>query len=132
MGSAASINLTVPHSRYGLKNGLYFGLDSVPKRGPMARVLKLSEDLRPVSELKARPGEVLDHVQRTGRPVVLTRHGKGVAVVMSLGAFEELEAASRREDLRAAVADAEAAYARGEFVDHDVVEAELTKWESGE
>ena len=98
----------------------------------MSRAMKLSEDLRPVSELKTRPGEVLEHVQKTGRPVVLTRHGKGVAVVMSLSAYEELEAAGRREELRAAVADAEAAYTRGEYVEGNVVDAQLAKWESGE
>lgn len=98
----------------------------------MGKAMKLSEDLRPVSELKSRSGEVLDQVQRTGRPVVLTRHGKGVAVMMSLAAYEELEAAGRREELRAAVAEAELSYSRGEFVEHDVVDAELAKWESGE
>ena len=98
----------------------------------MSRAMKLSQDLRPVSELKTRAGEVLKQVERTGRPVVLTRHGRGVAVVMSLDAFEEFEAARRREDLRVAVATAEAAYAKGDFVEHDVVDAELAKWESGE
>lgn len=96
----------------------------------MSRPMKLSEDLRPVSELKTKPGEVLDQVQRTGRPVVLTRHGKGVAVMMSLEAFEELEAAQRREALRAAVAKAEYAYAKGEYIDGDEIDAELAKWAS--
>lgn len=98
----------------------------------MSRAMKLSEDLRPVSALKTRPGDVLEHLQKTGRPVLLTRHGNGKAVMMSLSAYEELEAAGRREDLRAAVADAEAAYGRGEYVAHDVVDAQLAKWESGE
>lgn len=98
----------------------------------MSRPMKLSEDIRPVSELKARAGEVLDHATRTGRPVVLTRHGKGVAVIMSLQVFEEFEAAVRREDLRAAVAQAEAAYAQGAFVDAAVVDQQLAAWESGE
>jgi len=40
-------------------------------------VLKVDEDLRPLTALKARTREVVGQVQRTGRPVVLTRCGKG-------------------------------------------------------
>lgn len=98
----------------------------------MSKALKLSEDLRPVSELKTRTGDVLRHVARTGRPVVLTRHGKGVAVVLSLEAFEELEAAARRNDLASAIAAAEESYATGRYVDGESVDATLARWETGE
>jgi antitoxin YefM len=98
----------------------------------MSRTLKLSEDLRPVSELKTQPADVLRHAERTGRPVVLTRHGKGVAVLLSLEAFEELESAARRADLVLAVQEAERAYASQAVVDHQDVERLLESWERGE
>jgi antitoxin YefM len=98
----------------------------------LSRALKLSEDLRPVSELKTQSSDVLRHAERTGRPVVLTRHGKGVAVLMSLEAFEELEASARRADLLLAVQEAERALAGGSVVDHREVEQQLEAWERGD
>lgn len=71
--------------------------------------LKLSEDLKPLSSLKTQAGEVVRQVEHTGRPVVITRHGKGVAVVLSLESFErfqKLEAhAELLDDLREAERD---------------------------
>jgi prevent-host-death family protein len=98
----------------------------------MGRGLKLSEDLRPLSELKRRAGDVVNQVQRTGRPVVLTRHGKGVAVILSLQAYEELEASRHQAELQAAVAVAEREYQAGEYVTQEHVDAQLAAWESGE
>ena len=53
--------------------------------------LKLSSDLRPLSDLKSGAAEVVRQVTETGRAVVLTRHGRGVAVMLSLESYEELE-----------------------------------------
>jgi len=98
----------------------------------MSRALKLSEDLRPVSELKSKSSEVVRQVEATGRPVVLTRHGKGVAVVLSLAAYEELEASAVREELRAAVAAGEEQHAAGDLFSNDEVMAHLDEWSGGE
>ena len=98
----------------------------------MARALKLSEDLRPVSELKNQSSDVLRQAERTGRPVVLTRHGKGVAVVLSLSAYEELQASASREELRIAVSAAEEQAIAGRLVSGDTVDALLDDWSKGE
>lgn len=50
--------------------------------------MSLNEDFRSVAEFEEHPGEVLKHVRRTGRPVVVTRKGKPEAVVMDAGVFE--------------------------------------------
>ena len=96
----------------------------------MAGALKLSEDLRSLTELKRQASDVVDQAQRTGRPVVLTRHGRGVAVLMSIEAYEELEATSRRAELQAAVNDARREYERGDYVEGDHVNAVLRSWET--
>ena len=54
--------------------------------------IKLEEYLRPLTDLKARARSVVEQAQRTGRPVVLTRYGKGVAVLLSVQAFDEIQA----------------------------------------
>ncbi len=51
---------------------------------------RFSEDIRPVSDLKVRSAEVLDQVRKTGRPVLLTRRGRGVAVLLDLHEYEKL------------------------------------------
>jgi len=49
---------------------------------------KFSEDIVPISDLKANPGRIVRQVQEGHRPVVLTNRGRGVAVVQSLIDFE--------------------------------------------
>ena len=51
---------------------------------------RFSEDVRPITDLKVRAAEVIDQVNRTRRPVLLTRRGTGVAVVIDLQEYERL------------------------------------------
>ena len=78
-----------------------------------AVVLKLNTPGGTVTGSDAMYREVMRFKERTGRPVVLTRHGRGVAVILSSRAFEELEAAARRADLQVAIDQAEKSYALG-------------------
>jgi prevent-host-death family protein len=94
--------------------------------------LKLSEDLRPLSDLEARASEVVDQVRETGRPVVLTREGRGVAVVLSVEAFEELQGSVTRGEVHRAVEDAERDIAGGRWVEHSEVLDKLQRWSAGE
>jgi len=97
----------------------------------MANV-KLSEDLRPLSDLETRVSEVIEQASSTGRPVVLTREGRGVAVLLSVEAFEELQSSSNRLALQRAVDEAERDLAQGNWVEHSDVERKLTRWSAGE
>ena len=94
--------------------------------------LKLSEDLRPLSDLESRASEVIDQARQTGRPVVITRDGRGVAVVLSVEAFEELQLSSGTSELQRAVEDAERDLAEGRWVEHSDVLAKLQRWSIGE
>jgi prevent-host-death family protein len=49
---------------------------------------KFSQDVVPLSDLKANPGRVVHQVDETHRPVLLTSRGRGVAVVQALTEFE--------------------------------------------
>lgn len=81
--------------------------------------LKLSEDLRPLTDLKVEAGDIVGQVEKTGRPVILTRHGRGVAVILSLAAFEELEARLESAELRRALAEGEDDVRAGRLVSHE-------------
>jgi prevent-host-death family protein len=52
---------------------------------------KFSEDVIPLSDLKVNPGKVVNRAKDTHRPILLTSHGRGVAVVQGLDDFEKNE-----------------------------------------
>jgi prevent-host-death family protein len=54
----------------------------------MQTTTKFSEDIVPLSDLKINPGRVVNQVDKTHRPVLLTNRGRGVAVVQSLKDYE--------------------------------------------
>ncbi|MDX2481829.1 MAG: type II toxin-antitoxin system Phd/YefM family antitoxin [Desulfuromusa sp.] len=62
---------------------------------------KFSEDVVPLTDLKANPGRVVKHVADAHRPVLLTSRGRGVAVVQSVADFEQTE--EERAFMRAVV-----------------------------
>lgn len=49
---------------------------------------KFSQDIVPLSDMKVNPGKVVNQVDETHRPVLLTKRGRGVAVVQSLEDYE--------------------------------------------
>ena len=49
---------------------------------------KFSEDIIPISDLKINPGRVVRQIQEVHRPVVLTKRGRGVAVMQALHDYE--------------------------------------------
>jgi prevent-host-death family protein len=64
--------------------------------------VKFSEDVIPLGDLKVNPGKVLRRADETGRPILLTSHGRGVAVVQGLADFEAAQ--EERDFMRAVVA----------------------------
>jgi prevent-host-death family protein len=62
--------------------------------------VKFSEDVVPIGDLKVNPGKVVRRASESGRPVLLTSRGRGVAVVQTL---PEYEAAEEERDFMRAV-----------------------------
>jgi prevent-host-death family protein len=54
----------------------------------MHAFIKYSEDVVPISDLKINPGRIIDQVDKTHRPVLVTSRGRGVAIVESLRDYE--------------------------------------------
>ena len=75
--------------------------------------INYAEDIQPLSAFRKAASALIDQVQRTHRPLVLTRNGKSVAVVIDAGDFERL--IERLEDIHLARAQAE----HGETVPHE-------------
>ena len=67
------------------------------------RTTNLAEDIKPVSEFRARSAAVIAQVQETQRPVVLTQHGRSAVVLLDVNVFEAMrEELELLRDLRAA------------------------------
>lgn len=49
----------------------------------------ISEDIRPITDLKKHTREVLDQARRTGRPVILTVNGRADAVLLDAKTYEK-------------------------------------------
>ncbi len=52
--------------------------------------VRFSEDVKQVSELKTHSAEIIGQIRRTHRPVLLTRRGRGVAVLLDVDEYERL------------------------------------------
>ena len=68
----------------------------------MRPTIKFSEDVVPMGDLKVNPGKVVRRASESGRPVLLTSRGRGVAVVQTLPEFEAAQ--EEREFMRAVIA----------------------------
>lgn len=74
-----------------------------------------SQDVVPLSELRANLADLLKQTQQTGRPIVITQHGRGAAVMLSAEAYEEL---LERVELMRAVVQGQASIAGGKGIPH--------------
>jgi prevent-host-death family protein len=86
--------------------------------------LKLDEDIRPLSEFRAGVASFVKQVNDTGRPMVLTQHGRGVAVLVDI---HEFEAMRERLALFEDIAVAESQAAAGRVVRHKEARARVLK-----
>jgi antitoxin YefM len=78
--------------------------------------INYEEDIKPLSEFRAGVSSYIQQVTETKRPLILTQHGRGVAVLVDVGEFEAMQS---RLDLLDEIYKAEAQIARGEGVEHE-------------
>ena len=86
--------------------------------------LRLDEDIRPLSEFRAGVASFVKQVSETRRPLVLTQHGRSVAVVVDV---REFEAMRERLGLLEDIARAEAQLAAGQGIPHEEAKARILK-----
>ena len=86
--------------------------------------LKLDEDIRPLSEFRSGVASFVKQVTGTRRPMVLTQHGRGVAVLVDIHEFELMR---ERLALFEDIAVAESQVAAGQVVPHKEARARVLK-----
>lgn len=78
--------------------------------------LHVSEDIRPLSDFRAGMSSFVRKVSETGRPTVLTQRGRGVAVLVGVAEYQQMQ---ERLELLEDIYKAEAQLEAGEGVAHD-------------
>ena len=68
----------------------------------MSTAVKFSQDVVPLGDMKVNPGKIVRRIDETGRPVLLTTHGRGVVVMQALSEYEAVQ--EECEFMRAVVA----------------------------
>ena len=87
----------------------------------MARLV-LDEDVKPLSEFRAHVTSCISQVGKTGRPVVITHHGKSAAVLLGVSEYERL---MQRMELLEEIREAEDQLAQGRGVSHETALKEV-------
>jgi prevent-host-death family protein len=53
--------------------------------------LKINQDIKPLSEFRTGIANFIKQVHDTKRPVIITQHGKGVAVLLDVHEYEAMQ-----------------------------------------
>ncbi|MCF8050087.1 MAG: type II toxin-antitoxin system Phd/YefM family antitoxin [Desulfobacterales bacterium] len=86
--------------------------------------LKIDQDIKPLSEVRTGIANFIKQVHDTKRPVIITQHGKSVAVLLDVHEYESLqERLELLSDIQASLAQLEA----GESVEHERAKEQVLK-----
>jgi len=87
----------------------------------MQRV-KFDQDIRPMSEFRTGIASFLKQIHDTKRPLVITQHGKGVAVLLDVAEYEAMqEKIELLEDIQTSITQINA----GAGVEHNRAQATI-------
>jgi prevent-host-death family protein len=86
--------------------------------------LKIDKDIRSLSEVRTGIANFIKQVHDTKRPLVITQHGKGVAVLMDV---HEYEAIQERLELLTDVQISLNQIENGEGIDHEDAKKKLMR-----
>ena len=71
--------------------------------------LKIDQDIRPLAEFRTGIASFLKQVHDTKRPLVITQHGRGVAVLLGVAEYEAMqEKIELLEDVQTSIAQIDA------------------------
>jgi antitoxin YefM len=86
--------------------------------------LRVNEDIRPMSEFRTGIASFLKQIHDTKRPLIITQHGKGVAVLIDAGEYEALqERIEILQDIQTSIGQIET----GQGIDHDHAKTTVLK-----
>ena len=85
---------------------------------------RVNEDIRPMSEFRRGIASFLKQIHNTKRPLIITQHGKGVAVLLDAGEYEAMqEKIELLQDIQASINQIE----DGQAIEHDQAKTTVLK-----
>ena len=85
---------------------------------------KVDEDIRSMSEFRTGIASFLKQVHDTKRPLIITQHGKGVAVLLDAGEYEAMqERIELLQDIQTSISQVES----GRGIEHSDAKATVLK-----
>jgi len=85
---------------------------------------RVNEDIRPMSEFRTGIASFLKQIHDTKRPLIITQHGKGVAVLLDAGEYEAMqERIELLEDMQTSIGQIES----GQGIEHRRARATVLK-----
>lgn len=86
--------------------------------------IKINQDIKSLSEVRTGIASVIKQVHDTKRPVVITQHGEGVAVLLDAHEFEDMqEKIELLTDIHTSIDQIESGYG----VDHTLAKEKIVK-----
>ena len=84
--------------------------------------LKVDQDIRSMSEFRTGIASYLKQVHDTKRPLIITQHGKGAAVLLDVGEYEAMQdKIELLQDIHTSIAQIE----NGAGIEHQEAKANL-------
>jgi antitoxin YefM len=86
--------------------------------------LNINQDIRPLSEVRTEIANCIKQVHDTRRPLIITQHGKGVAVLLDV---QEYEVIQEKLELLSDVHKSLSQIENGDGIEHKKAKATLLK-----
>jgi antitoxin YefM len=86
--------------------------------------LRVNEDIRPMSEFRTGIASFLKQIHDTKRPLIITQHGKGVAVLIDAGEYEAMQ---ERIEILQEIQTSIGQFETGQGIDHDHAKTTVLK-----
>ncbi|MFH2047697.1 MAG: type II toxin-antitoxin system Phd/YefM family antitoxin [Pseudomonadota bacterium] len=86
--------------------------------------IKIDQDIKPLSEVRTGIASFIKQVRETKRPLIITQHGKGVAVLLDVHEYEALQ---EKIELLADVQISLHQIENGQGVDHEAAKDKIVK-----
>ena len=86
--------------------------------------IKIDQDIRPMSEVRTGIASFLKQVHDSKRPLIITQHGKSVAVLLDVGEYEAMqEKVELLQDIQISISQLES----GAGIEHSDAKAAVLK-----
>jgi prevent-host-death family protein len=86
--------------------------------------VNLKADIKPISYIKTNAADMMKYVNENKNPIIITQNGEAKAVLLDVDSYQDMQNAF---SLMGIIKEAEKEIAKKDYIESDVVFAELRK-----